>query len=104
MHAHCGLTSTRSKERTSHADDIADVVEIELREDAITKLVAPEVELDTAIAIGQMRKDSLPVRPPRHDATGQLHFGPLLHAGRQQPQRGLRRVRTLEAVRKRWHA
>ena len=66
-HANRDLARARAHERPRHADDVADVVQIELRTALVAQLVLAEVELDAPTAVGEMRERRLAMPAPRDE-------------------------------------
>ena len=101
--ANCHLARPRSHERTRRADNVADVVEIELREQRLAQLVLPEVELDPATAVGEVRESSLAVATPRDESASHPDDTSFLGPLRQRGHCIRRLMRPVVAIRKRRH-
>src|SRR5687767_13949659 len=100
------LAGSRAKERTGHADDVSEVEVRQHPELLFSELVLPEVELNAATRVREVRERRLPMRAPRDDSAGDRDAGSFLVRGRsfgwgQQGERFRRRMLARIGVRKR---
>ncbi len=82
--AHGDLTGSRAEQRTGHSDHIAEVEQVDQREDVVAQIVATEVELNAGPLIGEMAEHRPAVRTPGYESTSDSDHLALLHAFRQQ--------------------
>src|SRR6185436_20081093 len=97
FHADRDLTRPRTEQWTGYADHVANVEEVERGEEFFAELILPEVQLNPAALVAQVREDRFAMRAPSHDATGHAHaFALRLVPLGQQGHRVDRVVRALE--------
>jgi hypothetical protein len=94
------LARARPEERSADADDVADVEQVEQREAVVAEHVAPEIQLEAALLVGEVSERRLAVpalrdEPPR-DAHGRSLLVPRAIA--EGGERLRRRVRAVEGV------
>ena len=95
------LAGPRAEERPLDADHVADVDQRRERVPRVPELVLPEVELDAAALVPEVREGRLAVRAPRHRPARDADGRPLLEPPQQRREVG-RPVAPVERVRERW--
>ena len=98
--AHRHLARPRAEERPLDADDVADVQRLHQRPTLLAQRVAPEVELDPAARVGEMREGGLAMAAPGDEPAGHAHHLAVRAFGQGGPRGGRRHrgVRPLVAI------
>ncbi len=100
---HGGLAGTRAHHGPAHPHPVAKIVLAELCEEGLADVVLAEVELHTAVHIGEMCKGGLPLTAPRHEASGHRHLGPLFRGPQRRDGVGCG-VGAIEGIAERFHS
>ena len=96
------LARARAKQRARHADDVADVEQLERAVRVVAQLVLAEVELDAADVVGEMRERRLAVRATPRSGPRPRPPGPSRpRVAVERASASAARVRAVEAVRER---